>query len=100
MAVNHTDYNPNSDAISSDKTSVTKPSEAVVSAGGNTDAIVTANQCNNNIEDKNVAVDSKEITGVKIKKEKKLAFEDDDPFSALDWKDGIATLPGDENDFC
>lgn len=94
VAVNHTDYNPNSDAISSDKTSVTKPSEAVVSAGGNTDAIVTANQCNNNIEDKNVAVDSKEITGVKIKKEKKLAFEDDDPFSALDWKDGIATLPG------
>ena len=49
---------------------------------------------NNNIEDnKNTSVDSKDLS-VNVKKEKKPTFEEDDPFAALDWKDGIATLPG------
>lgn len=49
---------------------------------------------NNNIEDsKNTLVDSKDPS-VNVKKEKKPSFEEDDPFAALDWKDGIATLPG------
>lgn len=49
---------------------------------------------NNNIEDsKNMSVDSKD-SSVNVKKEKKPTFEEDDPFAALDWKDGIATLPG------
>ena len=49
---------------------------------------------NNNIEDsKNTSVDSKDPSVI-VKKEKKPNFEEDDPFAALDWKDGIATLPG------
>ena len=29
-----------------------------------------------------------------FKKDKEPNFDEDDPFAALDWKDGIATLPG------
>lgn len=64
------------------------------------DAIVKVEQQNNNVNINSkgaVNVDTKDLISadhVKIKKEKKPAFEDDDPFATLDWKDGIATLPG------
>lgn len=64
---------------------------------GKSDAINGDQQQNNNVdenESKSVAVNSKEQFNVNIKKEKKPTFEEDDPFAALDWKDGIATLPG------
>lgn len=36
------------------------------------------------------------VTTAAVKKEKdiNLPFDDDDPFASLDWKDGVATLPG------
>ena len=56
--------------------------------------IINGQPQNNNISDnKSVDIKSKDAA-VEVKKEKKPTFEDDDPFAALDWKDGIATLPG------
>ena len=57
-------------------------------------SVVNGEHQNNNIEDSKISasVDSKDSPVVK--KEKKPTFEEDDPFAALDWKDGIATLPG------
>lgn len=58
-------------------------------------SMINGEHQNNNIQDsKSVSVDSKDLPVV-VKKEKKPTFEEDDPFAALDWKDGIATLPGD-----
>lgn len=76
----------------SDKNGLTEEEVAMTAAKTNA---MNGEKQNNNIDDKkSAAVDSKELSDVKIKKEKKPAFEDDDPFAALDWKDGIATLPG------
>lgn len=96
--------NPSSDneSKSSSKAVIANPSEAVMSVEAtNTDALTSKQkQNNNNIEDsKDTSVDSTEPTGLKMKKEKKPQFEDDDPFAALDWNNGIATLPGDYHDF-
>ena len=57
--------------------------------------IINGEQQNNNVDDSKsaAAVHSKDSL-TEVKKEKKPTFEDDDPFAALDWKDGIATLPG------
>ena len=56
--------------------------------------VINGQPQNNNISDnKSDDIKSKDAA-VEVKKEKKPTFEDDDPFAALDWKDGIATLPG------
>lgn len=79
-------------AISSEKSNTMK--EAAVKSESKTSIKANGEHQNNNIEDsKNTSVDSKDLS-VHIKKEKKPTFEEDDPFAALDWKDGIATLPG------
>lgn len=96
--MNHTNPSSSNDLKSSDKGVAANPSETVI-AMETTDTDAKTNklkQTNNNIEDsKDTSVDSTEPTGLKIKKEKKPQFEDDDPFAALDWNNGIATLPGD-----
>ena len=80
-----------SPAISSEKSTTIK--ELAVKLESKT-GMANGEHQNNNIEDsKNTLVDSKDLS-VNVKKEKKPTFEDDDPFAALDWKDGIATLPG------
>lgn len=79
-------------AISSEKSNTMK--EAAVKSESKTSITANGEHQNNNIEDsKNTSVDSKDLS-VHVKKEKKPTFEEDDPFAALDWKDGIATLPG------
>ena len=79
-------------AISSEKSNTMK--EAAVKSESKTSIAANGEHQNNNIEDsKNTTVDSKDPS-VNVKKEKKPTFEEDDPFAALDWKDGIATLPG------
>jgi len=77
--------------ISSEKSTTIK--EPAVKSENKT-SMANGEHQNNNIEDsKNTLVDSKDPS-VNVKKEKKPSFEEDDPFAALDWKDGIATLPG------
>ena len=76
----------------SEKNGLTKDKVAMTAA--KTDAMNGEKQNNNIDDEKSAVVDSKELSDVKIKTEKKSTFEDDDPFAALDWKDGIATLPG------
>ena len=96
--MNHTNPSSSNDLKSNDKGVAANPSEAVI-AMETTDTDAKTNklkQTNNNIEDSiDTSVDSTEPMGLKIKKEKKPQFEDDDPFAALDWNNGIATLPGD-----
>lgn len=76
--------------ISSEKSNQIK--EAVIKSEVK-NSVVNGEHQNNNIADsKSAAVDSKDL--LVVKKEKKPTFEEDDPFAALDWKDGIATLPG------
>jgi len=78
-------------AISSEKSTTIK--EPAVKSESKT-SMANGEYQNNNIEDsKNTSVDSKDPS-INVKKEKKPTFEEDDPFAALDWKDGIATLPG------
>ena len=78
--------------VSSEKSNTMK--EAAVKSESKTSIMANGEHQNNNIEDsKNTTVDSKDPS-VNVKKEKKPTFEEDDPFAALDWKDGIATLPG------
>ena len=96
-AVIKTEPGMDSVTVSIEKTSVAN-GESVL-PDGKCDAIVKGEQQNNNVNNSKgtVNVDTKGLNisaDVKIKKEKKPAFEDDDPFAALDWKDGIATLPG------
>ncbi|KAK2562372.1 Lethal(3)malignant brain tumor-like protein 1 [Acropora cervicornis] len=96
--MNHTNPSSSNDLKSSGKGVAANPSEAVIAMETtNTDAKTNKlKQTNNYIEDsKDTSVDSTEPTGLKIKKEKKPQFEDDDPFASLDWNNGIATLPGD-----
>ncbi|XP_067034654.1 lethal(3)malignant brain tumor-like protein 4 [Acropora muricata] len=95
--MNHTNPSSSNDLKSSGKGVAANPSEAVIAMETtDTDAKTSKlKQTNNNIEDSiDTSVDSTEPTGLKIKKEKKPQFEDDDPFAALDWNNGIATLPG------
>lgn len=56
--------------------------------------VINGQPQNNNISDNKSADIKSKDAAVEVKKEKKPTFEDDDPFAALDWKDGIATLPG------
>ena len=97
MAVIKTEPSMDSVTVSIEKTSLAN-GESVL-PDGKCDATVKVEQQNNNVNINSngaVNVDTKDLISadVKIKKEKKPAFEDDDPFAALDWKDGIATLPG------
>ncbi|XP_078362086.1 lethal(3)malignant brain tumor-like protein 4 [Oculina patagonica] len=81
-----------STTISSEKIS-NQIKEPVIKSEGKNSVINGEVHQNNNIQDsKSASVDSKDLPVVK--KEKKPTFEEDDPFAALDWKDGIATLPG------
>ena len=78
-------------AMSSEKSNTLKEPAAKFE---NKNSMANGEHQNNNIEDsKNTSVDSKDPSVI-VKKEKKPNFEEDDPFAALDWKDGIATLPG------
>ena len=78
-------------AMSSEKSNTLKEPAATFE---NKNSMANGEHQNNNIEDsKNTSVDSKDPSVI-VKKEKKPNFEEDDPFAALDWKDGIATLPG------
>ena len=100
--LNYTNPSSSTDLKSSGKAVVANPSEAVIAVEA-TDTDVKTNklkQTYNNIEDsKDTSVDSTEPTGLKIKTEKKPQFEDDDPFAALDWNNGIATLPGNYHNY-
>nr|XP_058973219.1 lethal(3)malignant brain tumor-like protein 3 [Pocillopora verrucosa]XP_058973220.1 lethal(3)malignant brain tumor-like protein 3 [Pocillopora verrucosa]XP_058973221.1 lethal(3)malignant brain tumor-like protein 3 [Pocillopora verrucosa] len=60
---------------------------------GNKSVVNGQQHLNNNIGDNKTQAssDSKDLP---IVKKEKPSFEEDDPFAALDWKDGIATLPG------
>ena len=79
-------------AISSEKSNTIK--EPAAKSESKTSMANGEHQNNNIAQDiKNTSVDSKGLL-VNVKKEKKPTFEEDDPFAALDWKDGIATLPG------
>ena len=96
MAVSQAELSVDSATVSSEKTSLQANGESVIQDEKH-DAIIKGEQQNNNVNNSKTAVnvDTKDLTSdVKIKKEKKPTFEDDDPFAALDWKDGIATLPG------
>lgn len=91
--------------LSDENTNQTKAEGADIKSEGKSDVMKGIQPNNNTGDTKTVtALDLKDsFADVKVKKEKKPTFEEDDPFAALDWKDGIATLPGNrlkESELC
>ncbi|KAJ7374051.1 lethal(3)malignant brain tumor-like protein [Desmophyllum pertusum] len=92
-AVNQDQTEPSKEGATASSEKNNQIKETVKSEGKN--SIVNGEQQNNNMENsKSTAVVDSKLDLSIVKKEKKPTFEDDDPFAALDWKDGIATLPG------
>lgn len=94
-AVTHDQIEPSNESTAiagSEKKSLIKIMEESISEG-NKSIVNGKQQLSNNMGDRKTQVfsDSKDMPTMK---KEKPSFEEDDPFSALDWKDGIATLPG------
>lgn len=91
-AVNQDQTEPSKEGATASSEKNNQIKETVKSEGKNS---INGEQQNNNMENsKSTAVVDSKLDLSIVKKEKKPTFEDDDPFAALDWKDGIATLPG------
>ena len=94
-AVNHDQLEPSKDGTSIFNEIMKNPIhiKEEPNSEGNNSMINGEQQQNNNVGDNKsqASGDSKDLP---IVKKEKPSFEDDDPFAALDWKDGIATLPG------